>query len=127
MTIASVIHANANLRALRQNYPEIERLGNASTSVPNPVTVAPQVPKAITLKAIMALVPAAEMVKCYQLPGFIDDVRRAIDSDDREYMGILIQIAAATGASIFAAAGLGYVTAAQIQGVDNELHLGGNW
>jgi len=90
--------ANKTLLTEPQNYPLIVIELTKRPQVPNPVTVAPQVPKAITLKAIMAVVPAAEMVKCYQLPGFIDDVRRAIDADDREYMNILIQIAAAANA-----------------------------
>lgn len=157
-TLAEVIHDNwaalteakPILLREKQRYPDIADAMNAQPQIPNSVTSAPQVAKAITLKAIMSLVPAAEMVKCYQLPGFIDDVRRAIDSDDREYMGILIAIAAAAtaissganstvtklqtllaateadptwtatiaGPSLADAAGLGTVTAADVQAAD---------
>jgi hypothetical protein len=50
------------------------------------------------LKAIMAQVPAAEMVKVYGLPGFVTDLRTAIADNDREYMGVLLQIALAASA-----------------------------
>ncbi len=157
MTIASVIHGNANLRALRQNYPEIERLGNAPTSKANPITSAPQVDKPITRESVIALVPDAEAWAIYSAGSkLIDDLFAAIDSNNRVWLAKLLGIAGASGKlseatigklqaeltakvadptwtatipgpSIFEAAGLGYVTAGQIQGVDNELQLGGNW
>lgn len=103
----------------------------------------------VTLVDVLAAVPTAERVKIRQeLPGFSDDVRGAIDSGNREYMTTLIedaltaqaislQTAAAlsillaptevettqtdtiAGPSLAAAAGLGTVTAAQVQAVLN--------
>jgi hypothetical protein len=79
-------------------YPQIAAYLAERPMVGNPVTIAPMVPAPITLKAIMGLVPAAEMAKVYRLPGFITDLRTAIDGNDHEYMGVLMQIALADGA-----------------------------
>lgn len=94
-TLKDVINAQADLSALAKagNYPGVVAALETRTQVNNPVSVQPTVLKPITLKGIMALVPAAEMVKVYGLPGFITDLRTAIADDDREYMGVLLQIA----------------------------------
>lgn len=95
-TLREVITNTAALRG--KSYPEIaEWLGGADL-VENPVKAAPQVPAPVELKAIMALVPPAEMAKVYRLPGFITDLRTAIADQDRDYMGVLMQIALADGA-----------------------------
>ena len=91
MTLKQII-AQAKLTG---TYAEIAAALNAPTTVANPVAAAPMVPAPVTLKAIMAQVPAAEMVKAYQLPGYINDLKIAIDGDDREYMGVLLGIALA--------------------------------
>ena len=147
-TLAQIIH-DAGLSG--QNYPAIADALNAPTTVANPDAGKVETittPVDITLKAIMAIVPPAEMAKVYALSGFVDDVRRAIDSNDREYMGILIQIAVAAntisansaqalggllasttttetvqpatvqGPSLAAAAGLPYVTPSMVQTAD---------
>ncbi len=146
-TLRQVIHANPSIAALKQNYPAIADALNAPTVVANPVTSAPQVPINITLKAVMAQVPASEGVKIFQLSGFVDNLKTAIDQDDRDYLGYLLQVALAAnaisagtaaklvpmltateadpnysatiaGESIAAAAGLGTVTAADVQAAD---------
>lgn len=70
---------------------------NAPRTVPNPDTMPYQVPVRLTLKLIMSNVPAAEMVKCYGLPGYVADVKTAIDNQDREYLAVLLNIASAAG------------------------------
>ena len=135
---------------LGQNYPAIAARLNAPTSAPNPITEAPQVATPPTLKDVLAIVTAEERLAIRkQLPGFVDDVRRAIDTADTDYMTVLIQdaltdnaISAQTatglamllqrtqpdpawsetiaGPSIAAAAGLGTVTAAQVQAAMNS-------
>lgn len=108
-TLKDVLNAQSDLLALARagNYPGVVATLETRTQVNNPVSVQPNVLKPITLKGIMAQVPAAEMVKVYGLPGFITDLRTAIVDDDREYMGVLLQIAltaqaisAATGAKL---------------------------
>ena len=155
-TIAGTIKANATLRAAKQNYPEIERLGNAPTSIANPIKTAPQVPKPIELAAILTLVPSSERVAIRAMNEFVGDLRAAIDNQDRVYLATLLEDAATSGAikpatvaklqpllsatiadptysatvpgpSIFEAAGLGYVTKEQIQAADNAGGFGGSW
>lgn len=76
-------------------YTEIADFLNAPTVVDNPVTEPPQIPAPITLKALMSVVPPAEMVAVYQtLPAFVADLKKAIDDQDREYMAGLLTIAA---------------------------------
>lgn len=95
-TLKQVIDGTAALRG--KTYPEIAAYLAEQPLIANPVTAAPLVPAPVTLKAIMALVPAAEMAKVYRLPGFITDLRTALDDNDHEYMGVLMQIALADGA-----------------------------
>jgi hypothetical protein len=95
-TLKQVITSTAALQG--KSYPEIAAWLGGADPVENPVTVAPMVPASVTLKAIMGLVPAVEMAKVYRLPGFITDLRTAIDGNDHEYMGVLMQIALADGA-----------------------------
>ncbi len=86
------------------DYEQIAAILNAPTTVDNPragetdiETTATVVP--ITLKEVLAIVPSAERLKIRkQLPGYIDDVRRAIDANDADYMGVLIVDAATDGA-----------------------------
>jgi hypothetical protein len=99
-TLKDVLNGNADLLDLAKkgNYAGVVAALEVRTQVNNPVTVAPLVAAPITLKAIMAQVPAAEMVKVYGLPGFVTDLRTAIADNDREYMGVLLQIAVAASA-----------------------------
>jgi hypothetical protein len=99
-TLKDVLNGNADLLALAQagKYAAVLSALEVRTQVNNPVSSAPLVPVPITLKAIMAQVPAAEMVKVYGLPGFVTDLRTAIADNDREYMGVLLQIALAASA-----------------------------
>lgn len=130
------------------NYPAIADLGNASTALPNPTPQGTAL-KPLTLKRVMQIVPPAEMAKAYALPGYVADVRAAIDGGDRDYMTTLISIAVAAnaltqatatalgtelaqteldptwtptiaGPSLFAAQGFGVVTPAQVQGALNS-------
>lgn len=130
---------------LGDNYQAIADKLNAPTTKANPVTAAPQVAAPIALKAIMALVPATEMVQVYKImPQLIPDLRNAIDTNDWDYMAVLLTIAATAtvisaatvtklqtllgstvpdptwsatvaGPSLASAAGLGTVTAAMVQ------------
>lgn len=80
------------------DYDAIAAKLNEPTVMANPVTVAPQVAAPITLKGLMALVQPTEMVAVYQtLPAFVADLKSAIDNQDREYMAGLLVIAAAAG------------------------------
>ena len=97
-TLKSLIETNCAALAAAQNYPAIADALNAPTVVANPVAEAPQVPINITLKAVMAAVPVAEAVKIFQLPGYIDNLKVAIDADDTEYLGFLLQVAVAAQA-----------------------------
>lgn len=104
----------------------------------------------VTLPDVLAVVPSAERVAIRrELPGFNDDVKGAIDSGNHTYMATLIEdaltanaISAETagalaamltpteqeitapatiaGPSIASAAGLGTVTAAQVQAAMNS-------
>lgn len=132
------------------DYEAIAALLNAQPQIANPVTEAPTVPHPPTLDGdVIPAVPAAERLKIRkQLPGFIDDARRAIDTGSTVYMATLIEDALADGAisqqtagalaalmartqpdptwsatiarpSLAAAAGLGTVTSAQVQAALN--------
>lgn len=135
----------ANSAGLGDNYQAIAARLNAPTSIVNPVAAAPQVAAPVSLKQVMALVPAAEMVQVYKImPQLIPDLRNAIDNNDREYMAVLLTIAATStvisaatvaklqallgstvpdptwsttvaGPSLASAAGFGTVTAAMVQ------------
>ena len=82
-----------------RDFAGVAALLNAPITIANPDTAPYQVPITLTLKAVMAAVPAAEMVKAYSLlPGFVPDVKAAIDNQDREYLGGLLLIAVTAGA-----------------------------
>lgn len=146
-TLAQFVRSTWPDLAAAGNYPAIADAGNAPTAIPNPE---PQtdVPKPLTLKRVMQIVPAAEMAKAYALPGYVADVRDAIDGGDTDYMTTLIAIAVAAnaltqgsatalaaelalteadpswtatiaGPSLFEAQGFGPQTAASIQGALN--------
>ena len=150
-TLAELITQHAS--DLGDNYPAIAERLNATTSIDNPTageTDTTTAPVAITLKGLLALVPAAEAAKIYGLGTFVTDLKVSIDAGDLEYMGYLLSVAVAGGAisagtaakltplltatettettqpativgpSLASAAGLGTVTAAQVQAVLNE-------
>lgn len=100
MTLAELIKEYC--ADLGQDYPAIAARLNAPTEVQNPdagkeTTVITPTP--ITLKGLLAIVPPAEGATIYsKLPGFVDDLRNAIDNQDREYLGGLLNIAYAGGA-----------------------------
>ena len=130
---------------LGDNYQAIADKLNAPTTIVNPVAAAPQVASQVSLKQVMSLVPATEMVQVYKvMPQLIPDLRNAIDNNDRDYMAVLLTIAATStvisaatvtklqtllgstvpdptwsatvaGPSLASAAGLGTVTAAMVQ------------
>jgi hypothetical protein len=126
------------------DYEAIAAALNAPTTIPNPVTEPATVPHPPTLDDVLAVVPSAERVAIRALAGFVDDVRRAIDTQNLLYMQTLIEDAltanaisaqtatalamllqrtqpdpawAATiaGPSLAQAAGLGAITAADVQ------------
>lgn len=128
------------------DYEAIAARLNAPTTIDNPVTEAPQVPHPPTLDDVLAVVPSAERVAIRGLAGFVDDVRRAIDTQNLLYMQTLIEdaltanaISAQTatalalplartqpdptwtaqiaGPSLAQAAGVGVVTPARVQAV----------
>jgi len=128
---------------LGDNYPAIAERLNAATVVENPDKEPTTAPVAITLKALLALVPAAEAAKIYGLGTFVTDLKVAIDAGDREYMAYLLSVAVEgaaisaetaaalaplltattsvappatiAGPSLASAAGLGTVSAAEVQ------------
>lgn len=142
-TLKQLIAANST--GITGNYEAIAAKLNAPTTIVNPVATAPQVASPVSLKQVMALVPATEMVQVYkQLPQLIPDLKSAIDTNDRDYMAVLLTIAATStvisaatvtklqtllgstvpdptwsatvaGPSLASAAGLGTVTAAMVQ------------
>lgn len=128
------------------DYEAIAARLNAPTVIDNPVTEPATVPHPPTLDDVLAVVPSAERVAIRGLAGFVDDVRRAIDTQNLLYMQTLIEdaltanaisgdtatalalllartqpdpawTATVAGPSIAAAVGLGTVTAAQVQAV----------
>ena len=101
MTLRELIEQHkAALAQYGDNYEQIASYLNAATVVENPVEVAPTIPDPPTLDAdVIPAVPAAERLKIRkQLPGFIDDARRAIDTGSTIYMATLIEDALADGA-----------------------------
>lgn len=131
------------------DYEAIAAILNAPTEIDNPVTEAPQVPHPPTLKEIYAIIPVAEAAEIYNKPGLSADIRNAIDSGDGEYLQMMLAIvlelgiisqqtatalalllartqpdpawtATIAGPSLAQAAGLGTVTAAQVQAALNE-------
>lgn len=131
-----------------QDYPGIAAWLNAPTTVANPVTEAPQVPHPPTLKEIYALIPVAEAAAIYNKVGLSADIRNAIDSGDPEYLAMMLAIvlelgiisqqtatalamllqrtqpdpawtATIAGPSLAQAAGLGAITAADVQAALN--------
>lgn len=113
--LRKVIDSTPELRGL--TYPEVAAWLNEAPLVDNPVKVAPNVPRPITLKRVMQIVPAGEMAKAYQLAGFVADVKTAVDANDREYMAVLIGIAVAAGAITQATAG---ALQTELQGVEPD-------
>ena len=130
------------------DYEAIAAALNATTTVDNPQTEPYAVPDPPTLEDVLAVVPSAERVKIRALSGYVDDVRRAIDTQNALYMATLIedaltaaaisaqtagalaamlaptevettQPATIAGPSLAAAAGLPHVTAAQVQAALN--------
>ena len=146
-TLKQLIAANST--GITGNYEAIAARLNAPTTIANPVAAAPQVAAPVSLKQVMALVPAAEMVQVYkQMPQLIPDLRNAIDNNDREYMAVLLTIAATAtvisagtvaklqtllgatepdpawtatvaGPSLASAAGFGVITPAMVQAAVN--------
>jgi hypothetical protein len=141
-TLAELIAAHAS--DLGDDYPAIAARLNAPTTIDNPVTEPPQVPHPPTLKEIYAVIPVAEAAAIYNKAGLSADIRNAIDSGDGEYLQMMLAIvlelgiisqqtatalalllartqpdptwsATIAGPSLAAAAGLGTVSAAQIQ------------
>ncbi len=89
------------LAAYGDDYEQIAALLNAPTVVANPAAgekTETTTPTPITLKMLLALVPAAEAVKIYGMGTFVDDLKTAIDAGDREYMAYLLSVAAAANA-----------------------------
>ena len=148
MTLRELIKQHsAALAQYGDNYEAIAAALNAPTVVANPQKDAYEVPQPPTLDDVLAIVPSAERVKIRALSGYVDDVRRAIDTGNTLYMATLIEdaltaqaISAGTagklaellqrtqtvtppatvaGPSIAAAAGLGRITAAAVQGAMN--------
>lgn len=140
MTLAELIAQHA----LAGTYAAIADALNAPSTVANPQAEPGQVPADITLKAVMAQVPPAEGAKVFALPSFVDNLKTAIDNDDREYLAYLLSVAVAAtaisaataaklaplltatvadptwtatinGPSLAQAAGLGVVSAADVQ------------
>lgn len=103
-TLATLIQQRAGadpaFRALvaAKDAQRIAAYLNAPRTIANPEagkatttqTLAP-----ITLRAVMGRVPPAEMGAAYDMPGFVADVKAAIDAQDREYLAVLLQIAVA--------------------------------
>ncbi len=145
-TLAELIAAHAS--DLNDDYPSIAARLNAPTTIDNPQTEPYAVADPPTLEDVLGAVPSAERVKIRALSGYVDDVRRAIDTQNALYTMTLIEdaltanaisaeTAAALGAlvqrtttvtppatiagpSLAAAAGLGTVTAAQVQAEMNR-------
>lgn len=95
VTLREVIEDTPELRGL--TYPEVAAWLNAAPLVDNPAPRA-DVPAPVTLEQVMAIVPDAEAAKCYRLPGLIEDLRRAMDSNNHAWLGKLLGIALADGA-----------------------------
>lgn len=140
---------------LGDNYPAIADFLNAPTTIENPragETDTATIPIAITLDKLMALVPPTEAAMLYvKMPTLITNLQQAIDADNRQWLGYLLQVVAdpangvlsaqtaaslllvlnATetietvqpntipGLSLASAAGLGFVTASQVQAALN--------
>ncbi len=133
---------------LGDDYPAIAARLNAPTVAGNPQKTPATVPHPPTLDDVLSIVPSAERVEIRALSGYVDDVRRAIDTGNTLYMQTLIEdaltanaISAETagklaellqrthpdpawsaqiaGPSLAAAAGLGTVTSADVQAALN--------
>ena len=99
LALADELRKPAYTDALKaRQFAAIAAIINAPRTVPNPDTMPRTVPIRLTLKLVMGNVPAAEMVKAYSLPGFVGDVKKAIDDQDREYLAVLLNIAVAAQA-----------------------------
>ena len=145
-TLAELIAQHAS--DLGDDYPAIAALLNAPTTIANPQTEPATVLHPPTLKEIYAQIPVAEAAAIYSKPGLATDIRNAIDSGDPEYLAMMLAIvvelgiisaptiaalsallartqpdpawtATIAGPSLAAEAGLGTVTAAQVQGAMN--------
>lgn len=127
-----------------KDYQAIADVLNAPTVIDNPVTEPAVVAYPPTLKEIYSQIPVSEAAAIYSKPGLSADIRNAIDSGDPEYLGMMLAIvsemdlisdatvgklaallartqpdpawsATIAGPSLAQAAGLGVVTAAQVQ------------
>lgn len=98
-TLREVIAGDATLAALAAagDYPGVAAALNEVEMVANPVAQG-TVPAPITLEQVMAIVPDNEAAKCYRLPGLIEDLRRAMDTNNHVWLGKLLGIALADGA-----------------------------
>lgn len=79
--------------ALGQDYPAIAAAMNARPMVDNPQTEAAQVPKRLTMTDIFTAITPTEARALYGIPGFRNDVERAVEAGDRAAMQMYIAIA----------------------------------
>ena len=73
------------------DYEAIAAALNAPTVIDNPQTEPYAIPDPPTLEDVLGVVPSAERVKIRALSGYVDDVRRAIDTQNALYMATLIE------------------------------------
>lgn len=84
-----------------EDYEEIAAILNEPTVIPNPLfgeveTSTQLLP--ITLKDVLSLVPVQEVVAVYKnTPQLIEDLKGALEDNDREYLAALLGIAATSG------------------------------
>ena len=132
---------------LRHDYPAIADRLNARTTVENP-NLQGDVLKPVTLLGLMAAITPQEALSLIERAGFVDLTRSAVENGDREGLTALLGMLAVNslisapsqaaiaallsatepdpqwtatlpGPSLATAAGLGRVTASQVQGAMN--------
>lgn len=156
-TLQQVIKAHPTIAALRQNYPAIADALNAPTVQANlDAGKVTQVPAPVTREDIIAAVAPADAWIIYSTAGGLkEDLFAAIDTDNHAWLTYLLSVAIASGKmsastvtnlqallvratqstapatiagpSIAAAAGLGVVSASDVQTADQQSGGAGAW
>ena len=92
--LRTYIKEDEELTALGQDYPAIAAKINEEQEIPNPAPRG-KTPKRFSIGDVFGVITPAEAKSLYMIPGFRDDVQRALMENNRAELQNLLMIAAA--------------------------------